>query len=72
MTDINEIILNCKKSQTYVESALSDGILSTAYKRKSYILHNPNFYKVKLIEYCAGIRGLQRFYTYIPVLEVLT
>lgn len=52
---------------------MSDGILSTTYKRKSYFLHNPNFYKVKPVEYCAGIRGgLQRFYTYIPVLEVLT
>lgn len=71
--DVNEIILNCKKSQTNIESALSGGILSTAYKRKAYISNNPNFSKVKPVEYCAGTRrGLQRFYTYIPVLEVLT
>lgn len=71
-SNLDEIILNCKKSQTCIESTLSDGILSTAYKRKSYILQNPNFFKVQPVWYCASIRGgRQRFYTYIPVIEVL-
>lgn len=71
--DIDLVFKEYTEYKTDIEFALSGaGILSSAHRRKMYILNSEDFVKVKPIEYSAGIKnGNEHFYSYIPILDSL-
>lgn len=71
--DIDLVFKEYTEYKTDIEFALSGaGILSSAHRRKMYILNSEDFVKVKPIEYSVGIKnGNEHFYSYIPILDSL-